>query len=133
MNLSLATCCGGQQARYRQCTHGIEWKCRGNSRLREWVVDKGWWTGGTGHDFFAGAGGHAFFIVGRPGRHCSVLAADCDASLNRLNDSGDLVVPTFVTDAYRLGEVLLPIELYGAAEGLEIPSKGSVIFRPDLL
>ena len=32
-----------------------------------------------------------------------------------------------------VGKVLLPIELYSAAEGLEIPPKGSVIFRSGLL
>src|SRR6202012_4446698 len=74
-----------------------------------------------------------FFIVSHPGGHCSVLAADRDASANRLNDSGDLLVRAFVAEAYGLGKVLLPIELYSAAKGLEIPLKGCVVFRPGLL
>src|SRR5579863_1103596 len=74
-----------------------------------------------------------FFIVLHPGRHCSVLAADRDTSANRLNEFGDLLVRAFVADAYGLGKVLLPIELYSAAEGLEIPPKGSVVFRSGLL
>jgi hypothetical protein len=73
------------------------------------------------------------FIVGHPGRHCSVLAADRNTSANRLNEFGDFLVRAFVTDAYRLGKVLRPIELYSATEGLEIPPKGSVVFGPGLL
>src|SRR6185437_2551043 len=74
-----------------------------------------------------------FFIVGHPRRNCSVLAADRDARANWLNEFGDLLVRAFVAEAYSLGKVLLPIELYSAAEGLEILHEGSVVFRPGLL
>jgi hypothetical protein len=38
---------------------------------------------------------------------------------------GDLLVRSFVAEAYGLGEVLLPVELYGATEGLKFLTKGA--------
>jgi hypothetical protein len=35
-----------------------------------------------------------------------------------LNEFSDLLIRSFVTEAYGLSEVLLPAELYGATEGL---------------
>jgi hypothetical protein len=61
------------------------------------------------------------------------LASDSNAIPNGLNEFGDLVVSSFVTETYDLGEVLLPVELYGTGKGLKIPFKGSVIFRTGLL
>jgi hypothetical protein len=58
---------------------------------------------------------------------------DSDAGVDGLNEFGDLLVRSFVADAYSLGEVLFPIELYSAVEGLEAPFKGSVILRTGLL
>jgi len=42
-------------------------------------------------------------------------------------------VRSFVAEAYGLSEVLLPVELYGATEGLEVSLKGSIILRAGLL
>src|SRR6185437_12954648 len=74
-----------------------------------------------------------FFIFGHAGKHCSVLAADRDTSANWLNEFGDLLVRAFVADPYGFSKVLLPIERYDAAKGLEIPFKRGVIFCPGLL
>jgi hypothetical protein len=54
-------------------------------------------------------------------------------SADGLNEFSDLLVRSFVAEAYRLSEVLLPVELYGATEGLEGPFEGTVIFRAGLL
>jgi len=81
----------------------------------------------------ASMGELVFFIFRHPGRHCSVLWGDRDASLDGLNEFSYLLIRSFVAEAYCLSEVLLPVEFDGATEGLEVSFKGSVIFRTGLL
>lgn len=81
----------------------------------------------------ASMGKLVLFLLGHPGRYSSVISGDGDAIADGLNEFGDLVVRPFIAEPYGLVEVLLPVELYDAAEGLEIPFEGSVIFCPGLL
>jgi hypothetical protein len=70
-----------------------------------------------------------YFTFGHPSRHRSAVPSDRDAIADGLKEFGDLFVRPFITEADGLGEVMLPIKLYSAVEGLEPSFKGGVILR----